>query len=165
MRVIFLFSFFLATVGRSFICLAWHISIMIIHETDPEKIKEIITGGNTVIVDFWAEWCGPCVQLGNALHELDEKTDGKLTIIKINVDEANLKDIVAVLSQLEGKASKKKPVQAAIGNGAIPIMMFFKDGEIINKPFDESSEKWVGFHVGCMDMQGVESLMVANEII
>ncbi len=64
-----------------------------------------------VVVDFWAEWCGPCKQIGPALEELSAEYDGRVKIVKVNVDE-----------------NPNSPSQ--FGVRGIPSLFLFKDGEV-----------------------------------
>ena len=66
-----------------------------------------------VIVDFWAEWCGPCKQIGPALEELSAEYEGRVKIVKVNVDE-----------------NPSSP--AAMGVRGIPALFIFKDGEVVS---------------------------------
>lgn len=66
-----------------------------------------------VVVDFWAEWCGPCKQIGPALEELSNEMDGKVKIVKVNVDE-----------------NPNSPAQ--MGVRGIPALFIFKDGEVVS---------------------------------
>ena len=66
-----------------------------------------------VVVDFWAEWCGPCRQIGPALEELSDEYAGRVKIVKVNVDE--------------------NPEQAAaLGVRGIPALFLFKGGEVVS---------------------------------
>jgi len=66
-----------------------------------------------VVVDFWAEWCGPCKQIGPALEELSVEMEGKVKIVKVNVDE-----------------NPNSPAQ--MGVRGIPALFVFKNGEVIS---------------------------------
>ncbi len=79
--------------------------------TDASFSSDVIDSGETVLVDFWAEWCGPCKQIGPALEEISEEFNGKLTVAKVNIDEN---------PETPGK----------YGVRGIPTLMIFRDGEL-----------------------------------
>ena len=80
--------------------------------TDDTFTAEVTNSNIPVVVDFWAEWCGPCKQIGPALEELSDEYEGKVKIVKINVDE-----------------NPNSPAQ--MGVRGIPALFLFKDGQAI----------------------------------
>ena len=75
---------------------------------------EVIESEIPVVVDFWAEWCGPCKMIGPILEKLSEDYEGKLKVAKVNVDE-------------NGELAQKYSVVS------IPMLLLFKNGEVINQ--------------------------------
>ena len=55
--------------------------------TDENFETEVLKAGKPTLVDFWAEWCGPCKQIGPSLEELSEEYHGQVKIVKVNVDD------------------------------------------------------------------------------
>ncbi len=76
--------------------------------------EEILNSQMPVLVDFWAQWCGPCRAVGPIMEELADEFDGKARIAKVNVDE-------------EGELAAKYRVMS------IPTVMLFKDGQMVEK--------------------------------
>ena len=81
--------------------------------TDKTFDAEVRQSAIPVVVDFWAEWCGPCKQIGPALEELAVELDGKVKIVKVNVDE-----------------NPESP--ALLGVRGIPALFLFKNGEVVS---------------------------------
>jgi thioredoxin 1 len=86
-------------------------SDLIKHITDASFEADVLQPGSTVLVDFWAEWCGPCKMIAPILDEVASAYQGKLTIAKMNVDD-------------------NRAVPAKFGIRGIPTLMLFKDGEL-----------------------------------
>ncbi len=80
--------------------------------TDDTFETEVHNSDTPVVVDFWAEWCGPCKQIGPALEELSDEMGDKVKIVKVNVDE-----------------NPNAPAQ--MGVRGIPALFIFKDGQVV----------------------------------
>lgn len=78
--------------------------------TDENFEKEVMKSDIPVLVDFWAEWCGPCKMLGPVIDELANDMKGKVKIVKMNIDE-------------------QPNMSSKLGIRGVPTMMFFKKGE------------------------------------
>ena len=87
--------------------------------TDDNFETEVKNSGEAVLVDFWAEWCGPCKMIAPVLEEMAEELDGKLKICKLNVDE-------------------NSQVATQFGVMSIPTLMVFKDGQ--------EKDRIIGYH-------------------
>ena len=85
-------------------------SDLIKHITDASFEADVLQPGSTVLVDFWAEWCGPCKMIAPILDEVATAYQGKLSIAKMNVDE-------------------NRAMPAKFGIRGIPTLMLFKNGE------------------------------------
>jgi len=83
-------------------------------EITDANFEEIIKSEQPILVDFWAEWCGPCKMIGPIVEELAGDYDGKAVVGKVDVD-AN------------------PGVAQAFGIRSIPTLLFFKGGEIVDK--------------------------------
>ena len=80
--------------------------------TDDSFDSDVLKSGDPVVIDFWAEWCGPCKQIGPALEEIAGEMAGQVKIAKINIDDN------------PGAPSK-------YGVRGIPTLMLFKGGKVI----------------------------------
>jgi thioredoxin 1 len=81
------------------------------HVSDTSFETDVLKASGPVLVDFWAEWCGPCKAIAPALEEIGQQLEGKLKIVKINID--------------HNPATPKK-----YGVRGIPTLMVFKDGQV-----------------------------------
>ena len=96
--------------------------------TDANFEAEVLQSKEPVVVDFWAEWCGPCRMIAPALDEISKEMAGKVKIVKMNVDE-------------------NPGVPGKFGIRSIPTLMLFKDGQLASQkvgaaPKGELS-KWI----------------------
>ncbi|KAF1853020.1 hypothetical protein Lal_00009204 [Lupinus albus] len=83
----------------------------IIHLTDDSFDTDVLKADGLILVDFWAEWCGPCKMIAPILDEIADEYQGKLTVAKLNID------------QNPGTAPK-------YGIRGIPTLLLFKNGEV-----------------------------------
>jgi len=90
--------------------------------------SEVLKATGPVVVDFWAEWCGPCRMIGPALEEISGSLDGKVKIVKLNVDE-------------------NPQIAAKYGIQSIPTLMIFKDGQMASRQVGaapkQKLEQWI----------------------
>ena len=83
------------------------------HITDATFEKEVLESTTPVLVDFWAEWCGPCKMIGPSLEELSTEFAGQVKIAKLNIDE-------------------NPDIAAQLGVRSIPTLMMFKGGKAVD---------------------------------
>lgn len=83
-------------------------------ELTDQNFEEVINTDKPVLVDFWAEWCGPCKMIAPVVEELASEYDGKAVIGKVDVD-------------------TNPEVSAKFGIRSIPTLLVFKNGEIVDK--------------------------------
>ncbi len=82
--------------------------------TDGNFKEEVITSDKLTVVDFWAEWCGPCRAIGPVIEDLSKEYAGKVNIGKVNVDE-------------------NSDLSITYGITSIPCILFIKDGKVVDK--------------------------------
>ena len=103
-------------------------SELIKHTTDATFEADVLQSSKPVLVDYWAEWCGPCKMIAPALEEIAGAMNGKVKIVKLNVDE--------------------NPATAAkYGIMSIPTLMLFKNGELASRQIGaapkQKLEQWI----------------------
>ena len=86
----------------------------VLEVTDKNFESEVLKSDLPVLVDFWAEWCGPCKMIGPIVNEISEELDGKLKVAKVNVDDA--KDLAGKFNIM-----------------SIPTLLLFKGGEAVEQ--------------------------------
>ncbi|HZC16424.1 MAG TPA: thioredoxin [Caulobacteraceae bacterium] len=79
--------------------------------TDESFEQDVLKAGKPVLVDFWAEWCGPCKQIAPALEQIAEELHDQVTIAKLNIEDS-------------------PTTPSRYGVRGIPTMMLFKDGQM-----------------------------------
>jgi thioredoxin 1 len=86
-------------------------SELIVHITDDSFESDVLQSGQPVLIDYWAEWCGPCKMIAPVLDEIAKEYDGRLKVAKLNIDE-----------------NPNTPPRYGIRG--IPTLMLFKSGEV-----------------------------------
>ena len=96
--------------------------------TDDTFEAEVLKSDVPVVVDFWAEWCGPCKMIGPSLEEIATEMQGKVKIAKVNVDE-------------------NQDLAVQFGVRSIPMLLMFKDGQIADQMIGAAPKgelvKWI----------------------
>ena len=93
----------------------------ILNVTDSNFEDEVLKSERPVVLDFWAEWCGPCKNIAPILDELAGEYKNKLIIAKINIDE-------------------NQKIPATYGVKGIPTLILFKEGEVIVTNFGQATK-------------------------
>ena len=100
--------------------------------SDDEFETKVLQADGPVLVDYWAEWCGPCKSIAPALEEISAALDGKLTVAKLNIDENPL-------------------TPSKYGVRGIPTLMLFKDGQVVTTKVGAAPKSalqdWLNQHV------------------
>ena len=96
--------------------------------TDASFQTDVLDSSTPVLVDFWAEWCGPCRMIAPALEEISKELEGKVKIVKLNVDE-------------------NPGVAGQLGIRSIPTLMLFKGGKVASQKVGAAPkgelQKWI----------------------
>lgn len=87
---------------------------MAVEFTNDNFKEKVLEHNGVALVDFWAEWCGPCRLIGPVVEDLSKEYDGKATIGKLNVDD-------------------NREIAAQYGIMSIPTLLIFKNGQIVDK--------------------------------
>lgn len=87
------------------------VSERIVHVTDDSFEQDVLQSSNPVLVDYWADWCGPCKMIAPVLDEIADEYEGKVRIAKLNIDE-------------------NPDTPPRYGIRGIPTLMLFKQGEV-----------------------------------
>ena len=82
-----------------------------VHVSDDSFDADVLKADGAVLVDFWAEWCGPCKMIAPALEEIAREMDGRVTVAKVNIDD-------------------NPRIPQKYGVRGIPTLMLFKDGQV-----------------------------------
>jgi len=100
----------------------------IIHVTDSSFEDEVLKSKLPVMLDFWAEWCGPCRAIAPVLEEIAKEYNGRMIVAKINVDQ-----------------NPSTPQKYAVRG--IPTLMIFKDGDVIGTKVGQASKSQLAAYI------------------
>jgi thioredoxin 1 len=92
--------------------------------TDSSFEADVLGADVPVVVDFWAEWCGPCKTIGPALEEIAAEMGGKIRVAKVNIDD-------------------NPQAPSRYGIRGIPTLLIFKDGELIDRKVGADSKRGI----------------------
>ncbi|SDG41050.1 thioredoxin [Limimonas halophila] len=93
-----------------------------VHTSDTSFDQDVLKSSKPVLVDFWAEWCGPCKTIAPVLEELSDELDDRLTVAKVNIDD-------------------NPGTPQTYGIRGIPTLMLFKGGEVAGTKVGAVSKK------------------------
>jgi thioredoxin 1 len=97
------------------------------HSTDSNFDTDVIKAAGPIVVDFWAEWCGPCRAIGPALEEISNSLEGQVDIVKVNIDD--------------------NPVTPqSYGVRGIPTLLMFKNGEVVAEKIGALPKSQLAYH-------------------
>ncbi len=94
------------------------------HAITKDNLQQALEGGKPVVIDFWAEWCGPCRTIGPAIEELAAEYEGKALVAKCDIEENN-------------------EIAVKFGIRNIPTILFFKDGQLVDKQVGASPKHMI----------------------